>query len=139
MLFDPCGASKVRSSARLAGFATFACANIWMPAAADAQRLPPYLADRGTGIATSMFGEYVHKGELLVYPFHEFTAFNQFEYKPAELDSIRIFAVSFASTKRISFLPSASAIALHSSWRAHFSRRRDCAKIHPTPAPCRQN
>ena len=85
MLFDPCGASKVRSSARLAVVATFACANIWMPAAASAQRLPPYLADRGTGIATSMFGEYVHKGELLVYPFHEFTAFNQFEYKPAEL------------------------------------------------------
>src|SRR5438552_11487444 len=85
MLFDPCGASKVRSSARLAVVATFACANIWMPAAADAQRLPPYLADRGTGIATSMFGEYVRSGELLVYPFYEFTSFNELEYKPADL------------------------------------------------------
>jgi len=85
MLFDPCGASKVRSSARLAVVGTFACANIWMPAAAGAQRLPPYLADRGTGITTSMFGEYVRKGELVVYPFYEFTSFSQFEYKPAEL------------------------------------------------------
>ena len=32
-----------------------------------------------------MFGEYVRKGELLVYPFYEFTSFGQFEYKPAEL------------------------------------------------------
>ena len=32
---------------------------------------PPYLQDRGTGVATSMFGTYVQKGELLVYPFFE--------------------------------------------------------------------
>jgi hypothetical protein len=32
-----------------------------------------------------MFGEYVRPGELLVYPFYEFTSFEQFEYKPAEL------------------------------------------------------
>ncbi len=85
MLFDPCDASKVRSSTRHAVVVSIVCANIWMPAAANAQRLPPYLADRGTGIATSMFGEYVHKGELLIYPFYEFTLFNHFEYKPAEL------------------------------------------------------
>src|SRR6266576_4938760 len=55
------------------------------PIPAEAQRLQPYLADRGTGIATSMFGEYVRSGELLVYPFYEYTAFHQMEYKPAEL------------------------------------------------------
>jgi len=58
---------------------------ISLPIPAEAQRLQPYLADRGTGIATSMFGEYVRSGELLVYPFYEYTAFHQMEYKPAEL------------------------------------------------------
>jgi len=62
-----------------------ASAAITLSSVAYAQRRAPYLADRGTGIATSMFGEYVRKGELLVYPFYEFTLFNQFEYKPAEL------------------------------------------------------
>jgi hypothetical protein len=52
--------------------------------AATAQRLTPYLADRGTGIATSMFGEYVRRGELLVYPFYEYTS-QSLEYKPSEL------------------------------------------------------
>ena len=85
MLCDPCGASKVRSSSCFAIIVAFASANFCLPAAAAAQRFPPHLADRGTGIATSMFGEYVRKGELLVYPFYEFTLFNRFEYKPSEL------------------------------------------------------
>src|SRR2546428_11931753 len=84
MLFTPGRASKVRSSARLAILVTTTCA-IWTPITACAQRLPTYLADRGTGIATSMFGEYVRSGELLVYPFYEFTSFNELEYKPADL------------------------------------------------------
>ena len=83
MLFDPCGASKVRRSTRNT-LVALTCATLGLPTAA-AQRLAPYLADRGTGIATSMFGEYVRKGELLVYPFYEFTAFRHMEYKPAEL------------------------------------------------------
>jgi hypothetical protein len=33
---------------------------------------PTYLEDRGTGIPTSMFGTYVRRGELLVYPFFEY-------------------------------------------------------------------
>jgi hypothetical protein len=49
-----------------------------------AQNLPRYLADRGTGIATSMFGEYIRPGELPVYPFYEYTSQN-LEYKPSEL------------------------------------------------------
>jgi len=85
MLFDPCGASKVRLSARNVAVMALASATISLSNVAYAQRLAPYLADRGAGIATSMFGEYVRKGELLVYPFYEFTLFNQFEYKPAEL------------------------------------------------------
>ena len=92
MLCDPCSASKVRFSATHAVCVALASANIWMPTTADAQRrpayppaLPPYLADRGPGIATSMFGEYVAAGEFVVYPFYEFTQANEFEYKPSEM------------------------------------------------------
>jgi hypothetical protein len=46
---------------------------------------PAYLADRGPGIPTSLFGTYVEKGELLVYPFYEYTRTSAFEYKPSEL------------------------------------------------------
>ena len=86
MLFDPCGALKVRSSPRKAATLGLVCAAVFLPTVAGAQRqLPPYVADRGNGIATSMFGEYVAVGELLVYPFYEFTSFQHMEYKPAEL------------------------------------------------------
>ena len=47
--------------------------------------LPTYLRDRGTGVATSLFGTYVSKGELLVYPFYEYTKNDDQEYKPSEL------------------------------------------------------
>lgn len=40
--------------------------------------------DRGTGVATSMFGTYVRGGELLVYPFMEHYRDGNFEYKPEE-------------------------------------------------------
>lgn len=49
-----------------------------------AQGRAPYLSDRGRGIPTSMFGDYVRSGELKVYPFYEYTSWN-LEYKPAEL------------------------------------------------------
>jgi hypothetical protein len=45
---------------------------------------PPYRADRGPGVATSMFGTYVRGGELLVYPFVEHYRDRNFEYKPSE-------------------------------------------------------
>jgi hypothetical protein len=47
--------------------------------------LPAYLRDRGTGVPTSMFGTYVRKGELLVYPFFEGYHDSDLEYTPAEL------------------------------------------------------
>lgn len=47
--------------------------------------LPYYLQDRGRGISTSQFGTYVEAGELLVYPFYEYTKTTGFEYKPREL------------------------------------------------------
>lgn len=44
-----------------------------------------YLQDRGTGVSTSMFGTYIRKNELIVYPFFEYYRDSDFEYKPEEL------------------------------------------------------
>jgi hypothetical protein len=52
---------------------------------AEAPPLPPYLADRGPGIPTSLFGTYIAKGELILYPFYEYTKTTAFEYKPSEI------------------------------------------------------
>jgi hypothetical protein len=49
------------------------------------EQLPVYLKDRGTGIATSMFGTYVRPGELLIYPFVEYYQDADAEYSPDEL------------------------------------------------------
>jgi hypothetical protein len=53
--------------------------------ATEEKDLPVYLKDRGTGLPTSMFGTYIRKGELLVYPFFEYYLDNDLEYKPEEL------------------------------------------------------
>ncbi len=45
----------------------------------------PWLADRGSGIPTSLFGTYITKGEFLVYPFYEYTKNTSEEYMPSEL------------------------------------------------------
>ena len=69
-----------RSAALLLALAT-------APATArgQSQTLPPYLRDRGTGVRMSMLGTYVRDGELLVYPFFEWYADHNLEYKPSEL------------------------------------------------------
>lgn len=55
-----------------------------LPLMLESQEQPPYLRDRGTGVATSMFGTYVRKGELLLYPFFEWYSDHNLEYKPEE-------------------------------------------------------
>jgi hypothetical protein len=60
-----------------------ACALV-VSSPAFAQELQPFLRDRGTGVSTSMFGTYVDRGQLLLYPFFEYTAQN-LEYKPSEM------------------------------------------------------
>lgn len=50
-----------------------------------AQDLPQYLRDRGPGVRTSLLGSYIQHGELLVYPFFEWYADRNLEYKPNEL------------------------------------------------------
>jgi hypothetical protein len=42
-------------------------------------------ADRGRGVASSMFGTYIERGQFLVYPFFEYYRDHDFEYKPEEL------------------------------------------------------
>lgn len=46
---------------------------------------PDRLRDRGDGLPTSMFGTYVRRGELLLYPFFEHYRDADFEYTPSEL------------------------------------------------------
>lgn len=48
------------------------------------EELPVYLRDRGVGIPSSMFGTYVERGQLLVYPFYEYYNDSNFEYEPAD-------------------------------------------------------
>lgn len=55
-----------------------------VPAAAQGDT-PSYLRDRGTGVRTSLFATYVRHGELLIYPFFEWYADHDLEYKPSEL------------------------------------------------------
>lgn len=55
------------------------------PARAQTGELPAYLKDRGTGQPTSMFGTYINRGELLVYPFFEYYLDDDIEYSPQEL------------------------------------------------------
>ena len=45
---------------------------VFVPLSVAEEELPFYLKDRGTGIATSMFGTYVRSGGLLLYPFIEY-------------------------------------------------------------------
>jgi len=46
--------------------------------------LPDYLKDRGEGLATSSFGTYIRKGEVIVYPFYEYYHDKDAEYNPSD-------------------------------------------------------
>ena len=61
-----------------------AAASAQAPASAPPAPVVDFRADRGPGVATSMFGTYVRAGELLVYPFVEHYRDHNFEYKPSE-------------------------------------------------------
>lgn len=56
-------------------------------AGADAESAH-FMRDRGPGIRTSMFGTYVQKGELLIYPFYEHYRDNDAQYSPNEYGGV---------------------------------------------------
>ena len=64
--------------------AAFTCL-ISARAIAQQPETEPWLRDRGAGLTTSMFGTFIQKGELIVYPFFEAYVDDNFEYKPEEL------------------------------------------------------
>jgi hypothetical protein len=51
---------------------------------AQADTLPVRSRDRGSGVPASLFGTYIRRGQLLVYPFFEYTQDNDREYKPED-------------------------------------------------------
>jgi hypothetical protein len=53
---------------------------------ASAEALPDYLADRGLGVPSSMFGTYIEPGRLHFYPYFEYYYDNNLEYEPAEFN-----------------------------------------------------
>lgn len=65
--------------------AVLIAAGLPAPAAAQEPSLPKYLKDRGTGIPTSLFGTYIGRGQLLVFPFYAYTRDHNREYQPAKL------------------------------------------------------
>lgn len=67
------------------GVVLVACACLTVLAAPSFGQEAPWLADRGPGTPTSLFGTYITKGEFLVYPFYEYTKNTGEEYNPAEL------------------------------------------------------
>ena len=65
------------------------------PTASAADQLPSYLADRGRGVPTSLFGTYIEKGEFVVYPMYEYYSDKDEEYEPSEFgisDNTEYFA-----------------------------------------------
>lgn len=65
-------------------FSGFLISHMFLMISLDAQEVKPFLKDRGPGIATSMFGTYINKGEVIIYPFYEFYYDKNAEYKPSE-------------------------------------------------------
>lgn len=57
------------------------------PARAEADE-PAYQRDRGAGIRTSMFGTYINRGELLIYPFYEHYRDDDLQYSPNEFGGV---------------------------------------------------
>src|SRR5262249_22292295 len=77
-----------------------------VPAAAQEETLPAYQRDRGPGVPSSMFGTYLQRGEVVVFPFFEYAKDHNLEYKPAEfgLGPASDFRGRFRSTSEQFFL-----------------------------------
>ena len=75
--------SVVAELRRLAG--VLACVALGVGSANAQDAAAGRLRDRGEGQPADMFGTYIRRGELLVYPFYEYYATRTTRYKPEEL------------------------------------------------------
>jgi len=55
-----------------------------VPAPAQTDAPAVHARDRGPGVSSSLFGTYLREGELVIYPFFEYTRDNNREYQPVE-------------------------------------------------------
>ncbi len=72
--------------------------------------------DRGPGQPLSMFGTYISKGELVVYPFFEYYRDHDYEYEAGEL--------GFEGTTELRGLSCQRGAPLSRIWRVRTSRGR---------------
>jgi hypothetical protein len=72
----------------------------------ETEHLPAYLRDRGEGVSLSIFGTYVQKSQLIVYPFFEYYHDSDFEYSPSELGGTddRDFRGSYRASEGLLFV-----------------------------------
>jgi hypothetical protein len=70
------------------------------------QELPDYLKDRGPGISTSLFGTYIEKGNVIIYPFFEYYYEKNSVYHPGDFgfDADREYAGKFTATEELIYL-----------------------------------
>jgi hypothetical protein len=85
---------------------TAAAPGLSRPAMAQGDSLLGYLRDRGPGVPASIFGTYITKDQLLIYPFFEYARDHNREYNPSEfgLPLNRDFRGKFRSTAEQVFI-----------------------------------
>lgn len=83
-----------------------AAASLPLRAMAQGETLPRYLRDRGPGVPASIFGTYIVKGQLLIYPFFEYARDHNREYNPTDfgLPLSQDFRGKFRSTAEQIFI-----------------------------------
>jgi hypothetical protein len=110
------------------------------PVARSTPDAAPWLADRGPGVWTSIFGTYVRSRELLVSPFAEAYLDDNFEYKPAELGYglDQDFRGRFRATEGLLFLAYGLSDRLAFELEASvITARLDTADDDPSSQPAR--
>jgi len=112
-------------------------------AAADNAQLEQY-RETGRGIQTSAFGTYVHRGELIVYPYFSYTSDHNREYQPD------MFGVGGDVDYRGKFWSSETGVMVSYGWTnwlalefttAHMtaSLEKDPSDKYATPAKTRES
>ena len=86
---------RIKKGAVLLLVVALGCGLLTAPASSFAEELPSYLADRGRGVPTSLFGTYIEEGEFVLYPMVEYYHDKDEEYEPSEFginDNTEYFA-----------------------------------------------